>query len=239
MRHYRSRYTSAEEKKNTRKALGFIVLAAIFLGVFLFIGLPAVGKLMGFVSDLKRGNVTSPSYDKTPPAPPFFDLTPEAVNKSNFDLTGKTEEGATITISFNDVTEDIIANSSGEFTYNANLVKGENTFWAIAKDESGNESVKSKIVTVRFDNEPPKLNILTPGDGASYYGSSQKDLSITGETEPEVTLTVNERYVGVDAEGGTFSYSYPLSEGENKLEFKAVDKAGNETVKSLTINFTN
>lgn len=214
-------------------------MAVVFLGLFLFIGLPAVGKLLGYVSDLKRNNSVADKYDKTPPAPPFFDYFPEAVSKTGFEIKGKSEEGATIIINFNDATQEVLTETSGEFSYNVSLIKGSNTFFATAKDASGNESVKSKIVTVVFDNEPPKLDISTPGDGASYFGSKQKDLNITGSTEVGVTLYVNERYIEVNPEEGTFSYVYSLDVGENSLNFKSTDKAGNQTEKTYRVSFTN
>lgn len=239
MTRYRSRLTSIEEKKNTRKALYFVLLAVGFLTLFLFIGLPAVGKLLSYVSDLKKTNSVVDKYDTTPPAPPYFDYFPEAVNKASFEIKGKSEEGATVTINFNDQNQEVLAESSGDFIYNVTLAKGTNTFFATAKDASGNESIKSKIVIVVFDNEPPKLDISTPGDGASYYGSKQKDINITGTTEPGVTLTVNDRWIGVNADDGTFLYTYTLDEGENSLNFKSTDKAGNQTEKTYRVTYTN
>ena len=62
-------------------------------------------------------------------------------------------------------------------------------------------------------------------------------MAISGQTEVGTDLTINAKFVRVDSEG-RFSVKWPLSEGDNQLDFLARDKASNETKKTLTVNYT-
>jgi len=237
MRKYYSRRRQVEEKTNFKKSVTFIVLSLlIILGLFFF-GVPLIAKLVGFITDLSKNDSPIKIADNTPPAPPRFNDLPDATSSEIVDISGITEEGAIVYIYLNDNENQIIANSYGEFNFSADLQKGENIIYALAQDESGNKSTESKRETILFDNEKPELEINSPSDGTNYYGNDQKEIEIIGTTEPDISLTVNDRFVSVDDEGN-FKYKYNLSDGENSLNFKATDKAKNQTEKTITVKFT-
>lgn len=232
-----SRRQSVEEKRNIKKAYKYIALSIIAICFLIFLGLPTLIKFAGFLADIGKSDKPVDITDITPPAPPQFDSIPEFTNKERLDIAGTSEDGAIVTITTNGDSSDVVANSEGRFSFLFNLDKGENTIEARAKDTSGNESTPTKLVKVIFDNIDPVLDNLTPEDGASYYGSGQRQLVIKGSVNEQVNLLINERVVSVN-DDSTFLFSTTLSEGINPFEIKAMDPAGNETKESFSVNFT-
>jgi hypothetical protein len=53
-------------------------------------------------------------------------------------------------------------------------------------------------------------------------------VTVEGNTEDETTVTINGRMVVIKSDN-SFSYSYPLNQGDNKLVIVAEDEAGNKT----------
>jgi hypothetical protein len=232
-----SRRASIEEKKNIKNAYFYVVLSIIAIGFLIFLGLPTLVKFAGFLGDLGKSNKPVDITDITPPAPPQFDSMPEYTNNEKLEIAGTSENGAVVTITANGDSSEVVANSDGRFSFLFNLDKGDNTIEAKAKDTAGNESTKTKLIKIIFDNTEPSLENLGPTDGASFYGSGQRQLVIKGNTNEKVNLLINEKVVSVK-DDGTFSYATTLSEGVNSFEVKAIDMAGNETKESFTVNFT-
>lgn len=232
-----SRLASVEEKRNIKNAYKYIVMSIIAILALIFLGIPLLVKFAGFIGDIKKSASPVEVNDITPPAPPQFDQIPEFTKDERLEITGKSESGASISIATNSTTSEVVANNDGVFNFVYNLKKGENTISAMATDQSNNKSTQTQTYTIVFDNEDPKLEITSPTDGASYYGSSQRQLSIKGNVDEQVDLTVNGRVIMVK-DDNTFSYTSTLNEGENKFEVKAIDPSGNETLTTLTVNFS-
>lgn len=230
------RYINTEEKKNTKKAILFIVLTIASLALLYFLGIPALGKLAAFVSSMKGNNKIN-STDTTPPPPPKFRTFPSFSNNPNITLNGNTEAGTTVKLTLNGAESEVLSDNGGLFTFNITLDSGVNTFAAIAVDQAGNLSQKTDDYQITFDKEPPELEIKSPNDGTSYYGSSQRQITITGTTETEANITINDRIISVDDEG-IFQYTTTLNEGGNNFNIKSTDQAGNTTEKSITLSFS-
>ncbi|HDH63404.1 MAG TPA: hypothetical protein ENF66_01765, partial [Firmicutes bacterium] len=113
-----------------------------------------------------------------------------------------------------------------------NLKEGNHTFSVKAKDEAGNES---EVLTYTFivDITPPELEVTSPQDGTL---AKDKLIDVTGKTEPNIKVDVNGIIVNSDSQGN-FTASYSLNEGDNLLTIKAIDKAGNETVKKIHVTY--
>ncbi|MBU2036445.1 MAG: hypothetical protein ABH819_01975 [Patescibacteria group bacterium] len=232
-----SRRIAVEERKNKKKALTFIVLSFSTILFLFFFGIPLIAKFASFVTDLTKKNTPIILKDNTPPAPPRFNNLPDKINKSQINISGNTEEGSVVTIFINGLDNEIISDNYGEFNFLANLELGENIIYATVKDQSGNKSTESKTYVINYDNEAPEIIINSPSDGENYYGQSQKEIEITGNTDPQGDLTINDRFITID-DDGNFKYKYSLNDGENTLTFKAIDKAQNETEKTITVSFT-
>jgi bacillopeptidase F len=237
MRRGYSRLASAEEKRNIRRAVTFGVLTvAAFLALFLF-GLPTVAKFAAFLSDIRKTSQPIEKNDTTPPSPPRIDTLPDATASVKLDVKGKAEAGSTVILTFNGEEQEVVVGNDGDFVFSLSLDDGENKLLFMAKDSAGNESQATQTYKVIFDDEDPKLEISSPSDGAEFFGSSERQATIQGTTDPEITLTINERPIKIDDNGG-FTYATTLNEGDNTFNIKAVDKAGNTTEKSLTLKFS-
>lgn len=231
-----SRRARVEEKKNIKKAYVYIALSVIAMCLLFFLGLPLIIKFAGFFTNLGKADKPVDIEDITPPAPPQFENIPEFTNKKTFTLEGRSEDGAIITLFFNGKENETVSNSEGKFNFEFNLTGGENTFYAKAKDQSGNEGVETSTYKIVYDNEQPDLEVESPSDGDSFYGASQRQVNINGSTDPTAQVFINDRFVAV-LDDGTFSFTTTLSEGINDFNVKAVDKAGNESSTSFSLNF--
>ncbi|MGB6839098.1 MAG: Ig-like domain-containing protein, partial [Microgenomates group bacterium] len=215
----------------------FGLLTLISILVFIFLGLPAVAKFAAFLTDLRKSTVPIEINDTTPPAPPILDSLSEYTKEVSIEIAGKTEPGAIVLLFLNSAEEEILANNDGEFSFTYKLYKGENTISAKAKDGAGNESQKTKVYKVTFDNENPDLEVTSPEEGKEFYGSKERQITIEGTTEEGASITINGRIVAVD-EDGIFAFFTTLGEGENNFNIKAEDKAGNLTEIDFKVYFT-
>jgi hypothetical protein len=231
-----SRLRRTENKNNTRTAVVYTGLTIAAIVLIIFFGIPAMGKVAGFLLDLSSSNQPVDINDTTPPAPPTIDRLPEYTNKTSVEITGRTEEGAIVTLFVNDLEEEIVANAQGAFSYNWSLWKGDNKVRAKARDAAGNESQETQTYKIVYDNKAPELTIKSPADGTTFSGSRERQITIEGTTEARAAVTINGRIVAVD-ENGDFSFFTALSEGENNFEVSSKDLAGNETKSALTLHF--
>lgn len=231
-----SRLESAEEKRNFRSA-AVLFAVSVLVVIFLFVyGIPAVGKIANFVSSLKGGDSTGIN-DKTPPAPPTFNYFPDFTNQQIFSVSGSAEPGATIKLIFNGKSQETLVSKDGNFVFQGlNLKEGENKFSATAIDSSGNISLKSADKTTVYDPLPPDVTIDSPQDGSKFYGSTQRQINISGTTEASANVTINDRFVTLDS-NGKFQYPVTLNSGDNVFFVKVTDSAGNTTQKDFTVVF--
>lgn len=231
-----SRLASVEEKKNLRSAIFYVLLSIVALAILFVFGIPALGKVAAFVSDLGKSGKQITSTDKTPPAPPSFTPFNQFTNQQNISLTGSTEPGATVKLTFDGSEQDALGDKNGGFTFNVQLTTGENTFSAIAIDTAGNTSQKTQDYKITFDNKPPNLTVDSPSDGTQFFGSAQRQITIKGTTDSGDNVTVNDRIVIVE-DNGAFQYTTTLNDGSNPFAIKATDQAGNTTEKDITLTF--
>jgi hypothetical protein len=237
MGRFSRRFTNIEERKNTRNAVFFGLLTIAALAVLYFVGIPTLGRLATLVSSLKGNNKKISSSDITPPPAPKFKYFPEFTNQQSLILAGNTEAGATVKLTFDGKTQEVLADNNGQFSFNVTLQDGVNTFAATATDQTGNQSQKSDDYQITFDNKAPDLEITSPSDGSSFFGSTQRQITIQGTTESGAQVTINDRIISVD-DTGLFQYTTTLNEGGNTFNVKVTDQAGNTTEKSLTLNFS-
>lgn len=228
---------SQEERKNIRNAVLFLLLT-VAAGVFvLFVGVPILAKFTAFVSDFRKVGAPIVQKDTTPPPPPKFDPQPDATNQKSIKLTGSAEPGSTVKLTLNGKKYDILAGNDGIFSVDFGLANGDNTYSGVSVDTSGNTSQGTKTFTISFDNKAPDLTVSNPSDGAQFFGTRQRQLTIQGTTDSSASVTINDRVVSIDNNGG-FEYTTTLNEGENKFVVKSMDAASNQSEKDLTVTFT-
>ena len=149
---------------------------------------------------------------------------------------GNSEPDITVIIYFNNDEEELKTDIDGDFSETIHMTKKENTLSVVAIDKSGNKSKATKTYTINYDIESPEVNIINPQDGDSFYGKDNK-ITIAGETEEGVSLTINGRVVIVGS-NGKFTFPANLSEGENNFNIKAKDRAENETELDFKVNYS-
>ncbi|HEX9710465.1 MAG TPA: hypothetical protein VGB42_10940 [Candidatus Thermoplasmatota archaeon] len=153
-----------------------------------------------------------------------FNLT---TNVRDFNFTGRLSEPGSVTADNRtaQVTEDDLG-----FSLPFHLASDSEVLQLVVTDIAGN-SVSHNLV-IRLDQVPPELSLTSPADGAYV---TTPDLLLVGTMEPTATLYLNGVRLNI---GGTSSFSIPaaLSEGENSLELRAMDLAGNEAAVRFTLH---
>ncbi|MGR3678946.1 MAG: hypothetical protein ACU0AZ_13310 [Paracoccaceae bacterium] len=85
--------------------------------------------------------------------------------------------------------------------------------------------------TMRIDETPPFLTLLSPASGTL---SSVNEVEILGATEPDADLDVNGTPLEAGT-GGSFVVTLPLLRCANSIQVLAIDPAGNRTTRSLSV----
>lgn len=230
----RSRLAEIERKKTSRTVfLSLIIILAIGFIAFKF-GLELLIKMAIFLSPKNQPVVEE--QKRLLPAP-VINSAPTATNSAQIKISGYASPAANVALMVNgNLSGSSIADSDGYFESEIKLDKGENFVLVKYTDTSGNDSRESQSITVNRDDEFPALTIESPSDGAILHGQDQKTVEIKGKTEPDVSLTVNLRYVSIQSDG-MFSHKLGLQEGDNEITVTAKDKAGNETQKKINLRW--
>ena len=104
-------------------------------------------------------------------------------------------------------------------------------YWRVAAlDKFGLPGERSDVwrFHVRSDSTPPYLSIGTPSERGILRESP---VELRGESEPGARVELDGRPLQLDAEG-RFQALYEPRPGPNQMTVKAIDAAGNETVRS-------
>ncbi len=234
----RSRLAKQENRKLVRQTISIVAGIIIFFIFFFTVGIRSLINLAVVLGNSKTSKITQ-QEDKIAPLPPQINPLPEATASSTITIEGSAEIGSTISLyRESDKIDENLTDSQGNFSFsNVTLSQGQNSFSATAADIAGNQSQKSVVQFVMYTNEPPKLTIDQPKDGDRVFGTLKQLITISGTTDPNAIVTVNDRQLVVKGDGG-FSSKYELQDGDNKLTFTATDHAGNQTTQELTVNFS-
>jgi hypothetical protein len=235
----RSQPYSRLSKKQDRKLIGQVVMISAVTLVILFLiisyGIPLLFRLSSKLINLRpktETQITSLEVAATPVLESSYLATPSATIK----LSGTADPEASITIFQEDTElETLLADNDGRFTLDVNLNPGVNHFTALAINSSGKRSRRSPVIEITNITKAPKLEIEEPKDNQSF--SNVDGINIKGQTDPNVSVYINNRSAIVDA-NGKFTYFYRLNGGETKLKFTAVDPAGNKTEKEITVTLS-
>jgi hypothetical protein len=233
-RQFTSRLARRQSKKIARQSMLMIGLAIAGLLLFIFIIMPQAIQL--FFRIFGSGNLDFVQADSVPPQVPVLSLLPEATKESTLELKGYGEAGSDVVVVRNG--EEVgrsEVNSEGQFTYNLELIDGDNLMGIYGIDDADNQSTSRSFLIVR-DTEAPMLAFEDLEDDRQILLRENQNLQIRGETEPDSQLTLNDRSVYVKSDG-TFSTSFYLNEGDNQLKFVVTDLAGNRTEREVRVNF--
>lgn len=200
-------------------------------------GVPVLVKLAVFVGDMNAARQGGGATDLIPPAPPVIEISYSATNSAVQNIGGYSESGARIVLTRNSKSEGSVeAGEDGGFEVReVKLEEGNNVFVAVAVDPAGNKSGESQAVNLKYIAQAPKLEIDSPSDGQEVRGYNNR-VEVVGKTDPGMRLTINDRWVTVNA-GGEFKWQFLMVPGENRLKIAAEDEAGNRTEKELVVNY--
>jgi hypothetical protein len=147
------------------------------------------------------------------------------VNTTTLVVSGQTERtGVTVTV--NGV--EALVDSFGNFTATVPLSLDVNSVSILATDTAGNTQLV--VRNVRVDRTGPWINIQSPANNA-LLGSPEVD--VVGIVEPGSTLIVNDEVVS--APTGAFTRRILLTEGDNSIQFVAIDPAGNAGYRTVFV----
>ena len=228
----KGRYHKKIEKGRSRF---YILLAVVLSVVLLRWGVPVLLDLIGNTID--KQDAQTGEEDIIPPQAPVVTQLPEATNSAQVAIKGITEGGANIElISGGVIIETATANDEGNFEFSFKLDPGDNSFVVKAVDNAGNESWSGTVSTT-LDTKPPVLTITSPSDGAEVFGSNNT-IEITGKVDDtEADLAINGSYVRINSDS-TFGHRQNLNEGDNNLEIKLTDIAGNSVAKTIKVKYS-
>lgn len=227
-----SRLARYERKKAVKTAVLYLLLTAAVLFILTRFGPSFVASIAGIYP--KEGELQLVESELM--TTPRIDTLPQVVKDERLIVRGNATTGETVRISFNGESRDVVINAQGNWDSEFTLQEGENTIRARSVDGSGNTS--SEVSTsVVFDKTPPKLEIQGPEDGLSRSGKKDIVVLISGSTDADASVKINDR-VAIVSGDGTFSLNYTLSEGDNALTIIATDKAGNTTEDVRTVKYS-
>ncbi len=230
-----SRLTRNQGKKIARQSLGMIIFAIVAVLVFIFILMP---KLIGlFFNFIGTGDLSFKEEDTVPPQIPVVLPLPESTKEDQLLVEGYAEAKTKVIILNNsEKVGEVTVDDEGAFEYELILVNGDNSLSFYGIDEAENESTVTTPFTIVQDKEAPTLELENLTNGQEILSKSNQNYVIKGKTEPRAKLSVNERSIYVNADGG-FQANYFLAEGDNELKFVMEDRAGNKAEQIITVKF--
>ena len=165
---------------------------------------------------------------------PTFSNLPESTNQDKITISGSTTADMSVTIFVNGTqVSKTVTDASGNFSFvDVSLKEGTNIIKVVASDKAGGTEEQRAVITL--DKQPPNLQISSPLDG-QIFPKDTKTITIKGTTEPDSPVFINSIQAILDRDGN-FSYNLDVQAGENKIEVKATDKAGNAKAINLTVS---
>ena len=164
-----------------------------------------------------------------------IDNIPTATNSSTIIINFTVKNFDTVKIYLNgEKIKELNTNNQDSFEEEVkDLQKGSNEIFLLANNKQYKKEKQSAIYKVFYKNEKPKLEIKEPGDKTK---TNKPEVKISGETDKETFIKVNDYPVVVDAQN-KFQTNITLKQGENKITVIAQDEAGNIETKELTVTY--
>lgn len=224
-----SRVSRIEEKKTKRRlflTLGGIIAIIVILYT---VGIPLLARVSAILGSINSSQPNTANADTTAPFAPTLSPVNSSTNSAQLKLEGYAEPESTLKVMLNgEEAKKVLLGTEGSFSFDdITLDSGENTLYATATDDAGNESAISKELKIIYKKGAPKLEVTEPSDGQTF-GKNQQEIVVKGKTDKGVDLRINDRFVTVK-DDGTFEYSLKLGDGENTLVIVVQDLAGNQT----------
>lgn len=226
---------------NKSKHSLYISIVGIVIIIFLAFnfGPILITSLGGFIDTVTgKGNQSTKISNNEDLEAPTLDPLSTATKESTINVSGRSyyNEGEIELIVNGEKRDEFELENSQDFTFeDVELSEGQN-FIKARIVINGKRSEFSEEEVISYSKDAPKLEISAPSDKQSF-SKADREIIISGTTDPENTVSVNDFIAIVDS-SGNFSYTYKLENGENKLTIKATNAAGQETTKELTVSYS-
>lgn len=223
-------------RKAGKQGIVYLALAALIIVGTIIWGLPGIAKLTGFFMKSDSNPIT---ITELRPTPPIFSDIPEATYSAQVKIAGFAQPGLEVILYLNGAEVDRkLVSESGTFIFEkVTLSEGDNTAYAYTATSHDLRSEQSKNYIVTLDTTQPVVKIDNPHDGEVMRGQSQRIVNFMGSVnKPGSKVYIGERMVILQADG-KFSLPYQLVEGDQEIQIRAVDKAGNEATSSIKLRW--
>jgi len=223
-----ARFSRLEERRERRR-LTYSLIGSVLIITFLIIFGEKLLVSFSLFVDRIRGTSPQPQVEETFIIAPNLDPVPEATNSGVMPVTGSGAPGSTVILYLNGTEyKKTTAEEDGTFAFpTVRLAEGDNTITAKTAGDNDAMSDTSNELRISLKREGPLLEVTSPEPSSTISGADNT-VNAMGQTEEDVSVTVNGRFVLVKPDG-TFSMKMTLSEGDNLLTFVATDEAGNQT----------
>lgn len=231
-----SRLERVRSRKAGKQGAIYLIIAVVLIGVTIAWGLPAVARLTEFLVKTDKNPIV---IDEQRPTPPIFSDIPEATYSAQVKIAGFAQPGLDVIIFINGAEyERKLVAESGTFTFDkVKLAEGDNIAYAYTSTQHDLRSEQSKNYTIVVDTTKPTVTIESPKDGATMRGQSERIANFVGSvSELGSKVFIGERMVIVQSDG-KFTLPYQLVEGDQEIQIKSVDKAGNESLSTVKLRW--
>lgn len=224
-----------DEKKRLRKTIYLGIASFVLLGFLVFYGVPILGKFADFLDVVfgkKAADNSAISAGALPP--PQLDQLPEATNSAGLKVTGFAQNGK-VEIFLNGDKTGVVTVEDGKFSYDELKLKDGSNEIKVKLLADNKESDYSDVSKVTLDTVEPNLEITSPSPDQNFSGVNR--IEVSGKTEKDVQVYANGFLANVDT-SGNFKVLVPLTEGDNNIEIKAIDAAGNSKTQTLKVKYS-
>lgn len=226
--------TKREERSQLKKAF-YLAVVSLMIAFFLFSF--GIGVLSGFADILNKifNNEGESTNTNEPAQMPILDSLPNATSSAKLKVSGFAFGADKVIFFVNGEKSGEVEVSADKFSFeNLTLIDGVNEISAKSLSPDQVESDFSKRNDVILDRIAPELIIESPTEGQTFSGTNR--ISVKGKTEKDAQVYAGGFLANVNPEGN-FEVFVPLIEGDNEIEVKTVDVAGNNNSKKIKVRF--
>lgn len=226
--------TRRQEKLQVKKSF-FLSIGIIVMAILIFsFGIGVLGGFADFLSRIFKNDSEDISAKSV--QPPLLDELPSATNSARLKISGLALDGKKVYFFLGEEKQSETEVSGDRFSYeDFHLKEGDNEVKAKSVNSADAESDFSKSYKIIYDQKEPELSLESPTDGQGFSGNNR--VLFKGKTEKDAQVYANGFLANINTEGH-FEVSVPMVEGDNEIEVKAFDAAGNTKSLKIKVHFS-
>lgn len=235
---YKPRSLRRREQKTKNILVRNIILGLVVLYVVFAWGIPALVGGLSVFNKFKKVDQNTPVTQDETIAPPVLNIPYEATNTATIRISGYASPKDKVKIYLDDDLKTTApVDDNGSFTSDPiSLALGTNNIYGKTQDDNNHESLPSKNIRLLYSSDKPKLEISSPDDNSQIKGGDKK-VTVSGVTDPNNNITVNDTVAVVDS-SGNFSTAISINDGDNNIVVTATNSFGNSTQVSRKVTYS-